>query len=126
MQGVPVSKARAIISKEWKKVMARDKKMKKYKEVYEEEKRLHEVGLQRYQEDHMDEMEIFRLHKRRNKKTRKVSQPKKVSGSDELKKASASPKSNKPKKVSGSPGLNDNPNEVKRWKKDRYIGRKKS
>ena len=31
LQGVPVSKASAIISKEWKKIKARDKKMKKYK-----------------------------------------------------------------------------------------------
>ena len=35
---VPVSKASAIISKEWKKVKASEKKMKKYKDIYEEEK----------------------------------------------------------------------------------------
>ena len=38
LQGVPVSKASAIISKEWKRVKAKDKKMEKYKDVYEEEK----------------------------------------------------------------------------------------
>ena len=37
LQCVPVSKASAIISKEWKKVKANEKKMKKYKELYEEE-----------------------------------------------------------------------------------------
>ena len=38
LQGVPVSKARAIILKEWKKVKASKKKMKKYNNLYEEEK----------------------------------------------------------------------------------------
>ena len=38
LQGVPVSKASAIISKEWKKVKASEKKMKNYKDLYEEEK----------------------------------------------------------------------------------------
>ena len=38
LQGVPVSKTSAIITKEWKKVKASEKKMKKYKERYEEEK----------------------------------------------------------------------------------------
>ena len=61
--------------------------MKKYKDLYEEEKQRHEEALQRYQEDHMDEMEIINLHKRCNKKARKVSQPKKaLSKSDEPKK----------------------------------------
>ena len=41
--------------------------MKKYKDVYEEEEQQHEEALQRYQEDHMDEMEIINLHKRCNK-----------------------------------------------------------
>ena len=41
--------------------------MKKYKDLYEEEKQRHEEALQRYQEDHMDEMEIINLHKRCNK-----------------------------------------------------------
>ena len=48
--------------------------MKKYKELYEE-KQQHEEARQRYQEDHMDEMEIINLHKRCNKK---ASQPKKA------------------------------------------------
>ena len=69
LQGVPVSKASAIISREWKKVKASEKKMKKYKNLYEEEKQRHEQALQRYQEDHMDEMEIIKLNKRCNKKT---------------------------------------------------------
>ena len=81
LQGVPVSKASAIISKESNKVKASEKKMKKYKDLYEEEKQRHEEALQRYQEDHMDEMEIINLHQRSNKKARKVSQPKKASGS---------------------------------------------
>ena len=45
LQGVPVSKASAIISKEWKKVKASEKKMKKYKDLYEEEKQRHEEAL---------------------------------------------------------------------------------
>ena len=47
MQGVPVSKASVIISKEWKKVKASEKKMKKYKDLYEEEKQRHEEVLQK-------------------------------------------------------------------------------
>ena len=53
-------------------------------------------------------MSIINLHKRCNKKSRKVSQPKKVS---------ESPKSDKPKKASGSDevrnvsGLTDDPGE---------------
>ena len=65
--------------------------MKKYQDLYEEEKQRHEEALQRYQEDHMDEMEIINLHKRCNKKAMKVPQPKKVSKSF---------KSDEPKKVS--------------------------
>ena len=65
--------------------------MKKYKNLYEEEKQRHEEALQRYQEDHMDKTQIINLHKKCNKKARKVSQPKK---------ASESP---------GSPGLIDDP-----------------
>ena len=72
--------------------------MKKYKDLYEEEKQRHEKALQRYREDHMDEIEIISLHKRCNKKARKVPQPKK---------ASESPKSNPPKKA----GLIDDPTE---------------
>ena len=98
MQGVPVSKASAIISKEWKKVKTRNKKMKKYRDLYEEEKIQHEKALQRYQEDHMDEMEIINLHKRCSRKVRKTPQPKK---------APKSPKSDddepKPKKAPNSP-----------------------
>ena len=66
-KGVPCSKASATITKEWKKVKASEKKMKNYKDLYEEEKQWHEEALQRYQEDHMDEMEIINLHKRCNK-----------------------------------------------------------
>ena len=72
LQDVLVSKASEIISKEWKKVKASEKKMKKYKDLYEEEKQRREEALQRYQEDHMNEMEIVSLHKRCNKKIRKV------------------------------------------------------
>ena len=68
LQGVPVSKASAIISKEWKKVKASEEKMKKYKDLYEDEKQRNEEALQRYQEDHMDEMEIISLHKKCNKR----------------------------------------------------------
>ena len=45
-QGVPVYRVSAIISKEWKKTKASKKKIKKYKELYEEEKRHHEEALQ--------------------------------------------------------------------------------
>ena len=38
LKGVAVSKASATISKEWKKVKASDKKMKKYRDLYEVEK----------------------------------------------------------------------------------------
>ena len=41
--------------------------MKKYKDLYKDEKQRHEEALQRYHEDHMDEMEIIILHKRCNK-----------------------------------------------------------
>ena len=57
-------------------VKASDRKMKKYKDFYEEEKQRHEEALERYQEDHVDEMEIINLHKKCNKKARKVSHPK--------------------------------------------------
>ena len=63
--------------------------MKKYKDLYEEEKQRYEEALQWYQEDHMDEMEIINLHKKCNKRTRKAPQPKKsLSKSDEPKKVS--------------------------------------
>ena len=73
--------------------------MKRYKDLYEEEKQRHEETLQRYQVDHMDKMEIINLHKKCNKKARKVSQPKQASVSDEPKKTLS--KSDEPKKVSG-------------------------
>ena len=41
--------------------------MKKYKDLYEEEKKRHEEALQRHQEDHTDEMKVIDLHKRCNK-----------------------------------------------------------
>ena len=68
LQGVPVSKTSAVMSKEWKNVKASEKKMKKYKELYEEEKQRDEEALQRYQEDHTDEMEMIKPHKKCNKK----------------------------------------------------------
>ena len=67
LQGVPVSKTSAIILKEWKKVKASEKKMKKYKDFYEEEKQQREEALKIYQEDHMDKMEITNLYKKCNK-----------------------------------------------------------
>ena len=72
LQGVPASKASAIILEEWRKIKASEKKIKKYRDLYEEEKRRYEEALQRYQEDRMDEMEIINLHKRCNKKVMKV------------------------------------------------------
>ena len=41
--------------------------MKKYRDLYEEEKRQHEEALQKYQEDHINEMEIINLQKRYKK-----------------------------------------------------------
>ena len=73
LKGVPVSKASAIILKEWKNVKASEKKMKKYKDLYEEEKQRREEALQRYQEDHVDEMDIINIHKRCNKTSHKDS-----------------------------------------------------
>ena len=48
--------------------------MKKYKDLYEVEKQQYEETLQRYQENHMDEVEIVSLHKRCNK-TRTKAKP---------------------------------------------------
>ena len=48
LQGVPVYKASEIISKEWKKVKASEKKMKKYRDLYEEDKGRYEEVRQRY------------------------------------------------------------------------------
>ena len=56
LQGVPVSKVSAIISEEWKKVKVSDKKMKKYRNLFEEEL-----------SDHMDEIETINLRKKCNK-----------------------------------------------------------
>ena len=113
MQGVPVSKASAIILKEWKKFKANAEKLKKYKDLYEEGKQRHEEALQRYQEDHMDEMEIINLYKKCNKKARKVSQNKK---------APASPKPDEPKTKSGP--INDPGGEEKKPKKASSNGKK--
>ena len=98
LQSVPVSKASAIISKEWKKVKPSEKKMKKYKDLYEDKKRRYEEALQIYQEDHEDEIDIINLHKKCNKKARKASQKEPLSKSDEPKKTLS--KSDEPKKVS--------------------------
>ena len=57
-----------------KKVKASDKNMKKYKDLYEVEKQRFEETLQRYQENHIDEVEIISLHKRCNK-TRTKAKP---------------------------------------------------
>ena len=95
LRGVPVSKTRAIISKEWEKVKASNKKMKKYRDLYEEEKRTYEEALQRYQEDHMDEMEIINLLKSCNNKVRKIARPKnapKLSKSDDPRDDEQNPK----------------------------------
>ena len=45
LKGVTVSKANTITSKEWKKVKASDKKMKKYRDLYEVEKHQYEEAL---------------------------------------------------------------------------------
>ena len=41
--------------------------MKKYSDLYEAEKRPYKEYLQRYQEDHIDKVEIISLHKEGNK-----------------------------------------------------------
>ena len=46
--------------------------MKNYKDLYEEEKGRHEEALQRYHEDHINEMEIINLQKRCKKTDTKV------------------------------------------------------
>ena len=48
LKGVTVSQSSAIISKEWRKVKASNKEMKKYREIYEEEKQRYEEVMQRY------------------------------------------------------------------------------
>ena len=67
LKGVTVSEARAIISKEWKNIKASEKKMKKYRHLYESEKQRYEEALQRYQEDHLGEVVMISQHKRGNK-----------------------------------------------------------
>ena len=47
--------------------------MKKYRDLYEVEKRRFEEALQRYQEDHIDKVEIISLHKSCNKTGTKAS-----------------------------------------------------
>ena len=47
LKSVPVSETSAIILKEWEKVKASDKKMKRYRYLYEVEKQQYEEGLQR-------------------------------------------------------------------------------
>ena len=86
--------------KKWKKVKASEKKMKKYKELYKEEKQRHEEALQRHQ-DHADEIEIIKLHKKCNKKDRKVLQSKALTKSDVPKKTIDDPskEEQKPKKA---------------------------
>ena len=96
-QGVPGSNASVIISEERKKVKTRDKKLKKYSDIYEEEKRRHEEDLQRYQKDHMDEMEIINLHKR--SKARKILQPQKAPNSPKSDEPKKSPRSSDEKKT---------------------------
>ena len=72
LKGFTISRESAIISKEWKKDRACGKKMKKYGDLYEVEKQQYEEALQRYQEDHMVEVEIINLHKRCNRTGAKV------------------------------------------------------
>lgn len=50
-----------------KNVKSSDKKMKKYRDPYEAGKGRYKEALQRYQEDHVDELEIINLHKRCDK-----------------------------------------------------------
>ena len=64
LQGVTVSQGSAIISKGWKNVKASVKKIKKYMDFYKPEKRQFEEVLQRYQEYHMDKVQIISLHKK--------------------------------------------------------------
>ena len=112
--------------------------MKKYKDLYEEEKRRQEEALQRYQEDHIDEMEIINLHKRCNKnktlRSKKESEPslddsaieeEQKRSSDEKKSAAKAQK--KVKKTSQSKKHQNYPNlltQAKKKKKD-SIKRKK-
>ena len=49
------------------KVKASDKKMKKCRDLHEVDKQRHEENLQKYQEDHVDEVEIINQNKMCNK-----------------------------------------------------------
>ena len=55
LKDATVSQASAVISREWEKVQASDKKMKKYSELYQADKQQCEEGLQRYQDYHPTE-----------------------------------------------------------------------
>ena len=67
LKGATVSQASIIIPRKWEKAKANDKEMKKYSDLYEAEKRPYKEYLQRYQEDHIDKVEIISLHKEGNK-----------------------------------------------------------
>ena len=55
LKDATVSQASAVISREWEKVKASDKKMEKYSELYQADKQQCEEGLQRYQDYHPTE-----------------------------------------------------------------------
>ena len=55
LKDATVSQVSAVISREWEKVKASDKKMKKYSELYQADKQQCEEGLQRYQDYHPTE-----------------------------------------------------------------------
>ena len=67
LKGATVSQVSIIIPRKWEKAKANDKEMKKYSDLYEAEKRPYKEYLQRYQEDHIDKVEIISLHKEGNK-----------------------------------------------------------
>ena len=67
LKGITVFKAAAIKSRWWKKINANDKEMKKYSDLNKAEKQKYEKDLQRYKEDHIDEVKIMNPHKRCNK-----------------------------------------------------------
>ena len=85
LKGVTISKVSAMMSKEWKKVKASDKKIKKCRDFYEVEKQRYEEALQRYQEDHINEVEIIKLHKRCNKTGAKIKNKKRCKSKGRLK-----------------------------------------
>ena len=59
LKGALVSQASVIMSRKWKKFKACDKKIKKFSA----ETQRYEEAQQRYQEDHMDEVELISLQK---------------------------------------------------------------